>query len=570
MAYTNSGTISSQELAGQVPDTEADANASAVALSPDNKLKVSNDIELNAFLDNFPDYVDNSIKGKTKVENCRENIKLLKQYLEKYITTAELAEPAKPAKPADPTTNPKSILKEINISLIDMVKVYKDVPVIFKKITTEINKVYALLTKYETSVKQNNGSKIAVATYNMSFMSALGYPVNNSVRQGSSEGAFLAQNTTVDQKLYWTNALNLLISFIQYNHNAGITCVIGLQEIIGPNGSTNREVYENTRGMEIGSAEITAELNKFNTDNKTKYTQVVDEVSAMFGANKSDIGLSIIYDTNRFGDKKDHKIYDACFNATDIDLRENIKYKDVGKYYLQAGRPLLIVVTNNNYVFITAPGAQDPKLFPKYLDPDKSNMDELTKQANLDFIEFKAKTTRHQTYIQDRVSDYLTKAEIKPNGLFLMADLNDRFDVIKDFKFIINTKPFNINYTGQAPNSCCNNWDASCKKDGRYIELDKNGNGYCIQPVELPDGSVRKSDNIVSTSDKFKIAITDGEKENYRYRCDKVFGKKPTEEEVIKIYDDQPKNTVSNASDHQMVYALFDDTATDENVVKTN
>ena len=412
--------------------------------------------------------------------------------------------------------------------------------------------------------ENKNESKIAVATYNMSFMSALGYPEDNKMRHGSSEGAFLAQNKTDDQRLYWKNALDLLINFIQKNHDDGITCVIGLQEIIGPNGSTNRVMYEDTKGTNIGSDEITVKLDKFNNDNGTKYIQVVDEVLVMFGAFKSDIGLSIIYDTNRFGNEKIHNIYDARLNKTDSDLTEkNNEKKDGEQYYLQDGRPLLIVVTAKNCVFITAHGAQDGKLFPKYKKPDQT-IQQLTEIAKEDFITFNTNTKNHQTYIQDRVSDYLTKKNIIPNELFLMADLNDRFDVIKDFTFTINNEDFNIKYTGQAPNSCCNNWDASCR-DGRYIPLDDNGNGYCIQPDTLPSGSVRNGDNIVSIDNKikisetefrnFKIGITEGEKENYRYKCDKVFGINPQTE--IEIFDNTTSDEVSNKSDHQMVHALF-------------
>ena len=154
-----------------------EAEALNVAQPQGKKLKVSNDTELHAFQDNFPDYVkldnatndneeeegdangdkekkkvdtDISKKGKAKVvENYRENIKRLKKYLEQYITTAK---PAEPAESANPTTNSKSILKEINISLRDMCIAYIAVPVIFETITTEINKVYALFTKYEISV----------------------------------------------------------------------------------------------------------------------------------------------------------------------------------------------------------------------------------------------------------------------------------------------------------------------------------------------------------------------------------------------------------------------------------
>ena len=167
---------------------KSEAEALNVAQQQGKKLKVSNDTELHAFRDNFPDYVkldnttndneeededadkdkekkkvdtDISKKGKAKVvENYRENIKRLKKYLEQYITTAK---PAEPAESANPTTNSKSILKEINISLRDMCIAYIAVPVIFETITTEINKVYALFTKYEISVEKKKAEAAKAA-----------------------------------------------------------------------------------------------------------------------------------------------------------------------------------------------------------------------------------------------------------------------------------------------------------------------------------------------------------------------------------------------------------------------
>ena len=78
---------------------------------------------------------------------------------------------------------------------------------------------------------------IAVATYNMSFMSALGF--GEKARDFSSEAVFLAQEDNTNNRQYWKNALNLLIKFITDNESGDKkTCVIGLQEIIGPKAST--------------------------------------------------------------------------------------------------------------------------------------------------------------------------------------------------------------------------------------------------------------------------------------------------------------------------------------------
>ena len=154
-----------------------------------------------------------------------------------------------------------------------------------------------------------------------------------------------------------------------------------------------------------------------------------------------------------------------------------------------------------------------------------------------------------------------------------MADLNDRFDVIKNFDVIINTKieeeieeieekKIEITYSGKAPKSCCHNWDACCPED----RFGKKGIPSCKFPDLSDDGKfeLKNNDSIVYKDDdkdiKPKAPMTElgegeGLIENYRYMCDKVFGIHPSGN--IQIFG--KTEGISKESDHQMVYALFHD-----------
>ena len=66
---------------------------------------------------------------------------------------------------------------------------------------------------------------VAVASYNMSFMSDRGFPEKD--RQGPvSEAAFLATlGAEKDQRTYWLNAKNLLEGFLSEKTAEGKTCM---------------------------------------------------------------------------------------------------------------------------------------------------------------------------------------------------------------------------------------------------------------------------------------------------------------------------------------------------------
>ena len=221
------------------------------------------------------------------------------------------------------------------------------------------------------------------------------------------------------------------------------------------------------------------------------------------------MALSIIYDTVKFGNIKESAIWDND----------------------DKGRPTMLVVTDKNYVFITMHGAQDPK-------------------SGTDILKFnKFMKAENKIKAENRITEHLNAFEINetslPADIFLMSDLNDRYDAITNFN-ILNK---NLHYIGKAPKSCCYNWDSSCSLD-RYKDFkDSEGNNLDYGTCTVPDKT--KDDNGI----KIPLNDEEGWTKNYKYRGDKVFGVKPTSQ--ITIYEGKNNEKNSIESDHQMVYATF-------------
>ena len=339
---------------------------------------------------------------------------------------------------------------------------------------------------------------VAVASYNMSFMSDRGFLEKE--RQSASEGAFLATlDAEKDQRTYWLNAKNLLERFLSEKKEEGKTCIIGLQELndAAYNNTLRNKIYKKNYGdVKTGSDAIDDMLTQFEG-----YTQINKIVDVVFDAP----GLSIIYDTNKFGKVEHSEIFDP---------NEKISKAN--------GRPLLIVITKKNYVFINTHLPQEAG--------KGTNKNDFNKRQN-EFFE----------KVIETINDYL-KVKLdgeQPNGIFFMGDLNDRYDAITEFE-ILGRK---LSYMGSAPKSCCYNWDSSCENT-RYKSFG-DSYGYCD-----------KTDVIEKNEKGIKLPMTnaEGRKKNYRYRGDKVFGEIPITK--IDIYD-TTGTYISEESDHQMVCAEF-------------
>jgi hypothetical protein len=356
---------------------------------------------------------------------------------------------------------------------------------------------------------------VTVASYNMSFMSDLG--LSRSERNYSSEAAFLARLGDND-RTYWINALKLLEDFIsQYKDTP---CIIGLQEI-----------NQTTQGSGIGSDAINQMLQKY-----PDYVQICEEVIKIIpGKNGEDgkkekVGISIIYDEVFFGPKKYAEVYDH-YSPTNN------------------GRPTLIVFTEMGYLFINTHGAQNPKKFNDTKDNNqkKSGFNKDMIDLNVDNIRINLNTFLEKFNI-DRNRETIKR-------IFITGDFNDRFDAIKEITLsemiIFNKGGITLKYNGDAPKSCCYNWDSACPgpddmddKYHKYIPFKNLDNsdteyGYC---QTLGVGNLK-----TSMGDR-------GKKEFYRYRGDKVFGEYPLTD--IKMFDNT-ETKISEESDHQMVFAKF-------------
>lgn len=355
--------------------------------------------------------------------------------------------------------------------------------------------------------------EIVVASYNMSFMSD-----KMKHLPFASEYAFLSNNKDKeDPRKYWKNAQDLLKKFITEQEK---TCVIGLQEM-----------NYTEKGADTGSDAIDSMLMNVNEKKGTKYKQVCKFITVVKKGEKEDLAVSIIYDTAKFGDIKESAIWDND----------------------DKGRPTMLVVTDKNYVFITMHGAQDPKL-----GRNKTKFNDYMIRENKSKAEEK---------IEKHLKDFGFDETNSPTDIFLMADLNDRYDAITHFN-ILDKKIF---YSGKSPKSCCYNYDSSCT-DERYMKEYDPESDYFINTAHADhrkgreiklEGFIKGLDYGTCLDDKSKNDFKkpmpteeDGWTENYRYKGDKVFGINPTSE--IKIFEGQTGKKTSVESDHQMVYATFE------------
>jgi hypothetical protein len=373
--------------------------------------------------------------------------------------------------------------------------------------------------------------EVVVVSYNMSFMS-------DKMKHLSfaSEFAFLSINDKkkeenegriYDPRKYWKNAKDLLEQFITEQTK---TCVIGLQEM-----------NYTEKGTDTGSDAIDSMLKEVNEKKGTNYKQLCKFTTVIKKGVPEDLAASIIYDTDKFGDIKKSVIWDNYDTEKQKDNNE-------GK-----GRPTLLIVTDKNYVFITMHGAQEPKFG----------------RNKTKFNQYMIKENKNKS--EERITEHLNAFGFdetnSPTDIFLMADLNDRYDAITHFN-ILGKKLF---YSGKSPKSCCYNYDSSCT-DERYMkEYDPDSEYFTDttyddhrkgREIKL-EGFIKELDYGTCLDDKSKNDFKkpmpneeDGWTKNYRYKGDKVFGRNPISK--INIYEGKTHEKTSVESDHQMVYATFE------------
>jgi len=380
-----------------------------------------------------------------------------------------------------------------------------------------------------------NTIKHVIATYNMSFASDQNLdPSRPDVYE--SEGAFTLQSAK-NTRAFWLEALELVKHFWKNEPNVS---AMGLQEMNKDKGA-----------KDVETAIIT--INK----NKNKHIKVVtEEVITKF----SKPAVSIIWDSEKLGDiKYDPYIKDLTYEHTELSNQK------------QDGRPIIIIYTTKGYLLINCHG-------PNFAEASKKTMKDFREQLNFHI----------NTFLTDN-----NITDLNPSKLFLMGDLNDRYDAINDGIDITinNDKTFKLSYKGKAPYSCCHNWDSSCSST-RFDKLEipnrqtvgtckvpRDTNGVQYTLAFMPETIVRdeNGNQLKDENGNFKKIIDsqikgqrylmydEGLPKNYRYTGDKVFGEKP--KDLIKIY--RPIHFKGkNMSDHEMVIGTFE-SIYDRNDLKT-
>lgn len=207
------------------------------------------------------------------------------------------------------------------------------------------------------------------------------------------------------------------------------------------------------------------------------------------------------------------------------------------------GRPIFMLYTEKGFLIVCVHGSQAFKLAePSYIDP-------ITKKKGSAQLFNDDMIAQNKTYVEEQIKLFLNGRE--PKYIFIMGDLNDRYDGITEYKIGEKT----VTYTGDSPFSCCYNWDSSGTEE---------------TSVFIPSGTNEQNPDEISN--KFKRGnnkpdkdnVTDGLNDldtnkrsnvkNYLYKGDKVFGSIPNGEfGTLQMYAYNPDER-STKSDHELVY----------------
>jgi hypothetical protein len=361
---------------------------------------------------------------------------------------------------------------------------------------------------------------IVVGTYNMSFASDKGWMPEGPNGIGTfqhnvksavvpSEAPFLRSNIDEDRRKFWKNALEHLKKFIEEHK----PLAVGLQEM---NLTTPKEKTE--RGELYGTSAVEKMLETFEEDDKYKI------ISREVNMNKA--GISLILKIKEAGNEIKTEIYDNL-------NQENGPAPN-------GGRPILMHLTDKDYLFISMHGAQDGTL-----GRSKDKFDEYMVKNNKQELEEKVNAFLHDENGKPVLGGRSLKA------IYVMGDFNDRYDAIKEFVLKIDNEEFFVNYTGDSPLSCCYNYNSMSKNDQK-VKI------FADETVEVdyyqgPDDTETKKKH---TDDDGIIMEVHGRNiEHYLNKGDKVFAW-PTSGPLKIFYGGEEThiNNPSDKSDHELVY----------------
>lgn len=236
----------------------------------------------------------------------------------------------------------------------------------------------------------------------------------------------------------------------------------------------------------------------------------------------------------------------------------------------QKGRPILIVLTKNNfnnYILINLHGPN----FPIQSQPE-NNMALL-----------RAEIQRHLNLAMEKFRvEGVDVANIPASNIFIMGDFNDPYNSIHpDRPLILNGEPYCYsNLQGEAGNSvksCCYNFNSSCQNElfGNNFDpanqahqellefpIDPTlGDVAVINPYECmvvnnPGNAYRKQGPGVGPSINTRSLGQRGRLDNYKFTGDYVLGLMQNIVIPLAIYRSHNVPD-SQESDHEMVYATF-------------
>lgn len=373
---------------------------------------------------------------------------------------------------------------------------------------------------------------IAVASYNTSWLGDLGKENPYASEKHLFAELFNDENETNNRR-YFENAIHTAVNFWQ-KHKDEHNVVIGFQEM-----NNRDEVKKQFKTFNGGTSYI---IEKFNA----KYTDTVCCAEDFIYVDPPYVVPGLL------------TIWSKGLGTLIYKYTNDLNFPDKSGS-IQKGRPIMIVFTENNYIFINLHG-------PNFPNESTDGMHELRKNIkdhlNNAFEEFK----RINTGIPNDLKEY---------NIFVMGDFNDPYNAINPTNPLIlngNNYCYANDPAYKTPKSCCYNFNSACEDDifnktesditeniktkigfidGDELLFNKN---ECL--VIKSDDPTRnqltgKTTNARSLGDRGKIA-------NYRFTGDYVMGLMNNINKPLSIYRmNTHTDGVSQESDHEMVYAIF-------------
>ena len=305
-------------------------------------------------------------------------------------------------------------------------------------------------------------------------------------------------------RTFWNNAKGHLFKFIADKK----PLAVGLQEM------NVKEIEQDFKADDEGG------INGIKRDLTGSYKIVSDKVIT------NDAAVSIIYDEDITG---------KFFKKKTLDNPH------------QGGRPLFMVLTKKDYLFVNMHGAQDVAngLFEKEFND--------MMQKNKDFLE-----TEVEKFLGDKT----------PEHIYIMGDFNDRYDAITKFTI----KGETVSYNGDSPKACCHNWDSMAKKEGQVQIMKEKIDGTPTLESIAAGLDDKLSDKVQGEKPSKKTGKKEDDQKlipeehginiaHYINKGDKVFSSDNHAGE-LHIYtggEADYMNKPSDKSDHELVYMEIND-----------